>query len=54
MLLLQHNADVTIMNAEGLSVKQLAKNAEIKCLIEGGYLSTVTELGFRISTPLLS
>ena len=35
MLLLQHNAKIDILNAEGLSVKQMAKNSEIKCLLEG-------------------
>ena len=35
MLLLQHNADITLLNAEGLSVKYLAKDSDIKCLIEG-------------------
>ncbi len=36
MLLLQFDADVTVINAEGSTAKNLARNPEIRTLLEGG------------------
>ena len=37
MLLLKFNADVSVINAEGNTPKSLARNPEIKTVIEGLY-----------------
>ena len=37
MLLLKFNADVSVINAEGNTPKSLARNPEIKTVIEGQY-----------------
>jgi hypothetical protein len=49
-LLLQHGADVSIINAEGSTAKSLAKTPEIQRLIQGMYLKkTVHHINMRKS-----
>ena len=40
MLLIQHNADISLVNAEGLTAKQLSRNDEIKSFIAGKIVIT--------------
>ena len=61
MLLLKFNADVSVINAEGNTPKSLARNPEIKTVIEGqchlpfGMLEDEKEVNIPACTsPLLS
>jgi len=47
MLLIQYNADVTIINGEGRKPSQVTNSTEVKQLIKGEFLLLVNLLVFR-------